>query len=371
MKITVKKHDVLDVLSKVQGVTGRKSNLAITSNVLIQTREAGIIMSATDLETGIEGWFPAVVETEGAIAIHARKFFEIVRDFPSNEIMICEKENKWIEIGNEQVEYHIVGMNPKDFPEIPKIDDVEFFTVESDSLKNMIDKTLLQVVSDDTRAHVTGVYMQGIIRDETGIFRMVSTDGNRLTLVDCPLGGKDQMPEFSGAIVPKKGVQEVGKFLDVDGRAQIGFKHNHFILKKDSETITIRMLEGDFPEYSGIVKKRDAYVITVNRQLFLMMLKRMSILSTETYKGVIFNFHDRELLITSINPELGESKEDMAIDYEGVPIEVAFNPRYFIDTLNSIKSENILINMVDAQMPCIIEEEENPNYLSVIMPMKI
>ncbi|MDD2389778.1 MAG: DNA polymerase III subunit beta [Desulfobacterales bacterium] len=371
MKFTINKRDVLDVLSKVQGLTGRKTNLAITANVLIQTRDSGILISATDLETGFEGFFAATIETEGVIAINARKFYEIVRDFPNSDIMIHEKENRWIEIKNNTVEYHIVGMSSDDFPDIPVFDDVEFFDIESAVLKKMFEKTLLSTVADDSRAHVIGVYMERITKEGAGVFRIVSTDGNRLTLVDHVLEADIRMPDGPGVIVPKKGVQEVHKFLDSEGTVRIGFKHNHFILKKESEIISIRLLEGDFPEYSAIVVKRDGNVISINRQMFLMMLKRMSILASDTYKGVIFNFRENSLEITSINPELGESKEDMAIEFSGEPIEVAFNPKYFIDTLNVIDSENVIVTIIDAEKPCVIEEEKNNHYLSIIMPMRI
>ena len=131
MKVTIKKSDLLPVLSKVQGLTGRRTNLAITTNVLVKTNKDGISVSATDLETGFEGFYEAKVESEGIIAINARKFYEIVRDFPSEDIFFNEVENHWIEIGNQKVEYHIVGLNPDDFPEIPKIEDVEFFEIDS------------------------------------------------------------------------------------------------------------------------------------------------------------------------------------------------------------------------------------------------
>ena len=101
MKFKIKKSDIINVLSKVQGITGRKTNLAITTNILISTAGTGIRISATDLETGFEGFYPAEIETEGSIAINARKIYEIVREFPSEEINFNEVENNWIEIRNE------------------------------------------------------------------------------------------------------------------------------------------------------------------------------------------------------------------------------------------------------------------------------
>jgi DNA polymerase-3 subunit beta len=109
----------------------------------------------------------------------------------------------------------------------------------------------------------------------------------------------------------------------------------------------------------------------MDRQLFLMMLKRMSILSSDEYKGVIFKFSKDKLLINSTNPDIGESKEDMDITYQGDSIEVMYNPKFFIDTLGVINEDNVVLNIVDEKKPCKIEGEKNKTYLSVIMPMRI
>ncbi len=130
MKFSIDKNDIRNILGKVQGLTNRKTSLAITETVLIQAQDGKIKISATDLETGFEGIYPAEVEVEGEIAINAKKLFEIVREFPQGQINIHEVENRWIEISNPSVEYHIVGMKPDEFPEITKVDDLSFFEIE-------------------------------------------------------------------------------------------------------------------------------------------------------------------------------------------------------------------------------------------------
>ena len=372
MKATFKKGDLLPVLSKVQGLTGRRTNLAITTNVLIKAEKKGLSISATDLETGFEGFYPADVEKEGIIAINARKFYEIVKDFPSEDVFLNEVENHWIEIGNQKVEYHIVGLNPDDFPEIPKIEAVEFFDIESISLSKMIERSVIvSGATDDKRAHIIGVYAERIEQKKNKLFRFVSTDGSRLSKVDTVFDKDVNLPPGQSVMIPKKGLVEVGKFLDDEGLVKIGFKENNFIVQKDSETLIILLLEGDFPEYGDIIVKKGGYSVTFERQLFLMMLRRMSILSSEDYKGVIFNFDKNQLVVTSTNPDIGESKEDMEIEYSGESITVMFNPKFFIETLNVIDDDNVILNIVDEEKPCLIEGEKDKTYLSVIMPMRI
>lgn len=372
MHFKIKKADILDVLAKIQSLTGRKSNLAITTNVLITTNDSGILLMATDLETGFKGQYPAVVSDHGTIAINGKKFFEIVRDFPSNDVEVVELEKHWIKIGNESVEYNIVGMNPEDFPEIPEIEDIEFINIESSVFKKMIDQTVfITGASDEKRAHIVGIYFEVILDKDKNFIRLVSTDGNRLSKADGVFDKDTPLTPQPGILVPKKGMNEVAKFLDATGTVQIGFKDSNFIIKKEKENIIIRLLEGDFPEYGGIIKKGESHTIRMEKQLFSMMLKRMSILSSEDYKGVIFSFQDNKLFITTTNPDIGESKEDMTIDFQGSPIEVAFNPKYFIETLSVIDAEKVVISIIDKEKPCFIEGENDDSFLSVIMPMRI
>jgi len=373
MKFIIKKNDIIDVLSKVQGITGRKSNLAITENILLQTRGNKIFISATDLETGFEGSYPSKTESDGIVTINSKKLYEIVKNFPSDDIGFEEVENKWLKIGNKNVLYNIVGMDTADFPEIPHIDEISFFNINSYNLKKMIEKSVMIGAStEEKRAHILGIKFECIKDGEKTVLRMISTDGKRLSKTDCfDVEEKIEILEKDTVIIPKKGLHEVGKFLEYEGKIKIGIKDNNFIVKKENETLIINLLEGEFPEYSDIIFIEDDYMIEVDKNSFRMMLKRMSILTSEDYKGVIFKFDKNKLVIRTANPDIGESKEYMNIDFKRDPIEVAFNPYFFIETLNLIDSDHIVLKIKDDEHPCFIYGKEDKSFLSVIMPMKI
>ena len=380
MDFTIKKNIFLDVLSKVQGLTGRKTNLAITTNVLIKAEGSQITVVATDLETGFEGHYSAAIKKEGLVALNARKVFEIVREFPDEQIRIHEAENFWIKIGRDkdtaviekQVEFNLAGMNPEDFPDIPEIKEVKFFEIDSVALNKMIERTIIITASpDDKRAHFIGIYLEIIEKEDNKVLRMVSTDGSRLSTAENTYDKNDEIPIDKNILIPKKGINEVTKFLDTKKMVKIGVKDNNFIIQKEAEKIIIRLLEGEFPDYIDITTKKDVNTIKMDKNLFLMMLKRMSILSSNDYKGVIFSFDKDKLKIDSTNPEIGESKEDMVINYSGEHVEAMFNPRFFIETINVIDDENILLSISSGEKPCLIEPEKDKTYLSVIMPMKI
>ncbi|MBU4010637.1 MAG: DNA polymerase III subunit beta, partial [Proteobacteria bacterium] len=189
--------------------------------------------------------------------------------------------------------------------------------------------------------------------------------------VDCEYENISDLPEEPGIIISKKGLSDLYKFLETDEPINIGYNNTNFVLKKENETVIIRLLEGNFPEYKYIIDRKDSFSITIERQKLLMMLKRMSIFTSDNFKGVIFNLEKEKLLVSSTNPELGESKEEMTINYDADPLEIAFNVRYFIETLNVIEEENVSIMLINEKSPCLLEGEKNKNFLSVIMPMRI
>lgn len=372
MKVTINKNDIVDVLSKVQGLTGRRSNLAITETILIQTTEKGIQITATDLETGYEGQFPAVVESNGTIAVSARKFYEIVREFPSTDILVQEENNRLINIGNEKVQFNLKGMDPKDFPDTPPMEVEQFFNVDSASFKLMIEKSvIISGIGEDKKPHINGLFFERMGNQSPPLLRMVSTDGSRLSKYDLAGGEECDFPSGEGVLIPKKGLHEISKFLGADEKIKLGIQKNYFVVQGINEAFYVRLLEGQFPQYEGIVSRTDGYPITMDKELFLKMLKRMSILCTDNYRAVMFRFSDGQLVINATNPDIGESKEDMPIEYSGETIESAFNPKFFIDAVNGVDDKQMIVDIVSDDKPCLINGIEDKSYLSAIMPMRV
>jgi DNA polymerase-3 subunit beta len=372
MKFTIEKNEIVNVLAKIQALAGRRSSLAITECIRIDVSESGLQIIATDLETGYEGSFPVELETPGTIAISARKFYEIVREFPDKKIVIEESENRQVDIGNQNVQFHLKGMNPDDFPTTPTIEDVDYFSIDAVSFKKMIDKTIaVSGIGEDKKPHINGVFFERLADRTPAIIRMVSTDGSRLSKCDLPLPGDVSVEAGSGVLVPKKGLNEVSKFLPDGGTVKVGVHKSYFVVASRRETVYIRMLEGQFPQYEDIIMRDDGQKILVDKERFYHMVKRMSILCNDSYRAALFTFDADELIINATNPDIGESKEDMPISFKGGKIQAAFNPKFFIDTVSSIDDKEIIINIKNEERPCLIEGKEDKSYLSAIMPMRV
>ncbi len=372
MKFTIQKSEIVDVLSKIQGLAGRRSNLAITECILITAADGNIQILATDLETGYEGTFPAAVAEPGAIAVSARKFYEIVREFPSAEIRVAENANRVIDIGNQKVQYHLKGMNPDDFPNTPELDALEYFSVDSSSLKKMIDKTIIiSGVGEDKKPHINGVYFERLTDRTPAIIRMVSTDGSRLSKYDLEMAEESKLPEGNSVLVPKKGLHEISKFLDSGDTVQLALQGSYFVVQSSIEKIYIRLLEGQYPKYEDIIFREEGNQIELEKNQFLNMLKRMSILCNDNYRAAMFTFDAEQLVINATNPDIGDSKEDMSIEFKGDTVEAAFNPKFFIDAINCVDDKKIILNILSIDKPCLIEGVEDKSFLGAVMPMRV
>ncbi|MBF0573223.1 MAG: DNA polymerase III subunit beta [Desulfamplus sp.] len=398
MKFSIERKLLSEALSMVQGLTNRKTTLAITSDVLIKAEGSHITVTANDLETVFQGKYEAQVESDGIISINAKKFYEIVREYPESIVPINEIENRWIEIGSGNIQYHIVSSDYENFPENPVIEDIPFVEIESGVLKKMAEiSASINFSQEEKRPYVLGALLEKTERegkkhqsieiednhgsdddkDEqnqantvTPVLRMVSTDSKRLYTFDTPYSGELQIDEH-GVIIPKKGLAELGKFLINVGNVKIGIKNNHLVVTKDDESIMIKLLEGEYPDYRRVMNIGGFVGIEMSRPMFLMMMKRMSILVSDDYKSVILNFMENRLTATVTNPEIGESKEEIVIEYSGESVESAFNPKYFIDALNIFKSENIILNIKDKRNPCIIKSNDDISFVCAIMAMSV
>jgi len=371
MKFSADRKSLSEVLSQVQGICGRKTNLAITSDVLIKVSGSEIIITANDLETVFQGQYEAEVESDGIISINAKKLYEIIREYPDNLIPLSEIENRWIEIGKDKIQYHIVSSDYDNFPETPLIENIPFVEIDSATFKKMVEVTsIIGFSSDEKRIYVLGTLLEKVIDENGEHLRMVSTDSRRLNSFDANYEGSFIIPE-NNIIIPKKGLSELLKFLDREGTVKIGIKDDHFIVQKRNETMMIKLLEGEYPDYRRVLNTEQMIPIEMDRTMLLMVMKRMSILSSDDYKSVMFNFKKDELVVTITNPDIGESKEEIIIGYTGESFESAFNPRYFIDALNAVNSNTVILNVRGAKNPCIIKGIDDDKLICAIMAMSV
>lgn len=373
MKFRIKKDEFMKGLSRVQSVADRKSTMPILSNVLIESGEGGISMTATDLEIGIRGVYEAEVEQEGGLTLSARKLFEIVRELPSEDVVVESMENNWAVIKSGQATFKFTGLARDEFPSLPDVEGGSFISVDGAKMADMITKTIFASGDNDTRYVLNGIYM--VLTPAGGSIKveMVGTDGHRLALlegsVEDPAG---QLQSAETAIIPKKSASELKKLLDeADGALEMALSKNHVVFKVGSLYMVSRLIEGSYPNYNQVIPADNDKTAVMDRALLISSLRRVSLLSRERTNAVKFNFSRDAAVLSSQNPEMGEAREELPVGYDSEEIEVGFNARYLLDALGVMEKEKVCLQLKDSLSPCIITQEGEEGYRCVVMPLRV
>jgi DNA polymerase III subunit beta len=369
MEFKIKKEVFLKALTKVQGIIEKKHTLPILANVLIEANNGEITFIATDLEVGLRSKYKAEVINEGKVTLSAKKLFEIIKELPDQEIYFSSKNNFWVEIKCGKSVFNLVGLSPEEFPKFPEIK-ADVSHIEKSLINEMIEKTLFSISNDETKFNLTGIYIKYDEEKKDLIF--VSTDGHRLSLIRKKVDNKLDTKFTDGFILPKKGIIELKKILEnIDENINLGISDNNFSINNDDITLIMRMVDGEFPDYNRVIPERANNIATIDRDMFLHSLRRISVLSNEKSKGVKIKLENDLMTLTSSNPDLGDAKEEIDISYNGDEISIGFNARYIMDILQVIKDDNVVLNLKDNISPGRINPENDENYLSVIMPMRL
>ena len=371
MELTIQKQSLLDGLQMVQGIVEKKSSMPILSNVLLETIEEGIHIVATDLQIGLRLTCPAKIKQAGGITVLARKFFEIIRELPEGDIFLRLNEKNRLIISCKDIQYQLVGLPLLDFPALPETEQNQLISLEGALIKEMIQKTIFSISIEDTRYNLSGIYFEHLEQEGHKILRMVATDGHRLSLMDKEIGDFNEEVFPKGVLLPRKAVSELLKILDKPGLIQFGFRENNGLIIKDQVLFIMRLLDRKFPDYNLVLPKKRDKIISISKNDLLDAMRRMAVLSTDKYKGVKIILSKGKMEIQSINPEIGEAKEMLALEYKEEKVEIGFNPRYFIDALQVMNSDQVLMELNDGVSPAIIKGDRDPGYLALIMPMKI
>lgn len=370
MKITAKnKKDLLDSLNKVQSVVEKRNTLQILSNIFLSAQGSELTIKATDLEVSIETVVPVEVLEPGRATVSAKSFIDIVRELPDREIHIHSKENHWVGIACGKSNFNIMGLSPEDFPSLPSYAAKTSTKAKVESLQRLIDHTLYAVSMDETRYHMNGVYMEA--KDDAKCI-MVATDGHRLAYFeDQPFEGMG-LPLAKGIIIPRKGIHEIRKLIDGAGpTVDMHLEGNHLLVKTSTSFLSVRLIEGQFPDYKQVIPKNNTRTIELDRNAFFSSLSRVSLLANEKSRGVKLNLSAGKLEISSSNPEIGEATEVIETNFKGDALEIGFNAKYLQDTLSVIQSPNVAFDLNDRMSPGVVRIPESNQYLSVLMPMRL
>jgi DNA polymerase-3 subunit beta len=368
MEIKAKRGDLLAMLYWTQSIVERRNTMPILANVLIEAKKGSIHLTATDLEVGVRGQVEGDVAKEGTVTVNAKKLYEIIREVSHDQVQLKRLENEWVEIRSGKSVFKIVGMDAREFPQFPDFDHKGLSTMPATTVREMIERTIFAVSTDETRYSLNGVFLE---QAEGGRLRMVATDGHRLAFEEKPVGS---LGLSKGVILPRKGLSELRKLLESgeEGAVSLGFKENMGLVSKDKVDLFMRLIDGDFPDYTKVIPKGNPNIAKLDHDELLQALRRVSILSSERYKGIKMEFTEGRVSISANNPDLGEAVEDIDADYKGKGLSIGFNARYLIDVLGVLTGDgDVEIELKDELSPSVLRKSGVEGYLYVLMPMRL
>lgn len=365
MEFRIAKTEILRGLRLAQGIADRKSTMPMLANVLLRTQGKNqLLVAATDLNVSLTAELKSQNIQEGGLTVGAKNLFEIIASAPGDEISLKRAENHWAEIRSGKVNYRIVGMPDRDFPRVPDHREAAYVAVENAVVREMIDRTLFSVCNDETRFHLNGVYFES----DGSKAKMVSTDGHRLSKVERTIANGPKLS--SGVIIPKKGLLELKKLLESGPNCKIAIKTPHVFVVQDDLALSIKLIDAQFPPYEQVIPKDHSNVITIDRSRLIDSLRRAQLMSSET-RGVKLAATNESITVTSDNPDLGEVREEIDAEYSGTPIAIGFNPKYMVELLSQIASDQVTISLGGELDPALVQPLGGDEYLGVVMPMRI
>ena len=363
MKFSVSKEKLLAGLQTVQNVVSTRTTLPILSNVLLQADDGKLRLTTTDLDVGVSGETDAQIDKPGATTLPARRLSNIVRELPAAEVQIEIDSKNVASIRCGQSFFKILGLPEEEFPPLPKFEDAKTFTLNQAALRDALKKTNYAISTDETRYVLNGI----LFSFKENKLTMVATDGRRLALVDLEVEfPRSQEVEI---IVPTKCVTELGRLLGDEGDVKMSVGENQVAFEIGGTLLVSKLIEGYYPNYRQVIPGDAKERITLEREMFLNAVHRVSLLSSEKSNSVKLVFSKNNIEIAANTPDVGEARESLAVAYKGREFSIAFNPEFLQAPLRALTNDEVYLDLIDEMSPGVIKIQSP--FLYVLMPMRI
>jgi len=362
MKFSVEKETLLNGIQVVQNVITPKAALPILSNILIETQADNIRLTATDLDIGISCVIPVNISEAGAITIPAKRFNDIIRELPIDQVSINTKKNNLVIIETESCQFKILGLPREEFPKLPEFQNKEVIKLEQANLKEMLRLTSFAVSFDETRYILNGI----LFKIEKNNLTLVATDGKRLAIIDKKI--VQDINRDIRIIVPVKTIQELNRNLKDEGELSLILGENQVLFDLGKVVIISRLIEGEFPDYRQVIPPASENKVGVAREQFLLAVRRAALLATPDYQAVKIELFKNKLVVSKSTPDIGESREEITVDYNGKEMVIGFNPGYLIDVLKNLSNDRLEFELTDSEKPGVVRIE---GYIYIVLPMRL
>jgi DNA polymerase-3 subunit beta len=363
MKITCER----SYLSQALGVAGRavsnRNTLPILSNVLLETEDDRVQLTATDLDTAIRCVLPTLVSENGSVAVPAALLNDVVSKLPDAPVTLEAQDGK-VAVRCGKSDYTILSLPAEDFPVVPEVKEGVELTLPQATLKDMLRMTTFAASKEETRSILMGVLFEA--RGNT--LTLVATDTHRLAWKQAILGEEISQP--ISMIIPAKPLAELERVLKdtIDENVHVRFGTSQVQFETDQVTLVSRVLDGQFPNYEKVIPKNAERKIRIDRGQLLDAVRRVYIVAKQNNEKGVWKTKGDLLEMTAESQEVGKAYEEVPINMDGSDLTIAFNTRYLMEVLNIVDSEEVSFELTGSLNPGILRATGS-DFLYVVMPM--
>ena len=379
MEIRLAVNEFQKTLTQLQGVIQKKNTMPVLANVLLEAQldESGIgslSLSGTDLDTGMRTSQSCDVMDTGAITISAKALLDVVKVLPGPSVTLKLLSNQQVNVRSSHTSANLFALSAEEFPGLPETENLRWQKMNVPTFLEMIQRTLYSASVDENRYNLTGVYFEPS-EDVDGRLVMVATDGHRLSRIAKTMP-EGRLSTFRPVIMPRKGLSELIRLLEnqqiADGEDFfMAFSEKHAHVSRGNVLLSMRLIDGQFPDYNQVIPKLADKILRASRQSFLTSVKRVSVLASDKNQCIKFSAKKDDVRVSCINPDAGEVEDSIPVEYNGPELELGFNAKYVLDALSSITDDNVLVKFTDPLSPSLLSGVSDDSHVCVIMPMRI
>jgi DNA polymerase-3 subunit beta len=356
-------------LSVVSRAVSSRSTLPVLANVLLKTEDAGLKLTATNLEIGITYWVPGKIDEDGAITIPAKLLTDLVSSLPPGdkvELELTAGDTLHVTAGRFQT--HIKGIDADEFPAIQTAGDRPTTRIAQNVLKRALAETAFAAASDEARPILTGV----LARFEGDVLTLAAADNYRIAVKSMPI--LDAVPETS-VVIPARALTELSRVLsDVDDPVEVVLAggRNQVLFHLDGVDLVSRLIDGQFPNYQQVMPQSHATRAVLDREELLRAVRPAAHIAHESANIVKLQVGgDGETGITvSANAEVGDHVGQVEAQVEGDGTSIAFNARYLADVLTNVLADQFALELNGPLSPGVFKPIGDDRYVHVVMPVR-
>jgi DNA polymerase-3 subunit beta len=374
MKFTINREEILLPLQQIVSVIEKRQTMPILSNVLMVIEEDQLILTGTDLEIQIIAKISIPAASPGSITVPARKFLDICRLLPSGAEIKFELQDETqsgagaakVKITSGRGRFSLSCLPADNYPEFSESELDSHLFINAGKFKKALEKTTFCMANQDVRYYLNGL----LLNVSNSKLKLVASDGHRLSIYEDNL---DQAAGFEARIIlPRKGVIELSRLLDdPEVELKVEFSSNNIRISIKNLIFSAKLVDSKYPDFSKVFQQEFFNPIHIQKQLLKETLTRVAILANEKFKGVTFDITSESLKISTHNPEHEEAEEELAVEYLGEPLTIAFNAQYLLDAVSNLDSELAVLTIASNASSCFIDEPNDCGYKFIVMPMRL